>query len=306
MTRGLRIAIAGVGAVGTVLAYHLIAAGHDVTLVARGRRAEQLREGLKIGGRPPRHAPVVCASALEPHDVVVLAVKETGLASMLEEIGHAILPDTLIVPLVNGVPFWFDHREHVAGRVIGAVVYITAALESDGTAHPGPRPRLILGVPEGPSPARLASFAEGLNDTGIETVLVDNIASHVWSKVALNLATNPLSVAAGADLQAQLSDPALNDIVRSILWETICLARAMGAEPSMGIDEMIATGVAAGPVRPSMLQDFNAGRKLELKAIAWKCLQLAEKYGVEMPVTRTIANLARFSESAEPRTSAVA
>ena len=301
MTRNLRIAIAGVGAVGTVLAYNLVAAGHDVTLVARGRRAEQLREGLKIASEAPRHAPVVRASTLEPHDVVVLAVKETGLALMLEEIRHAILPDTLIVPLVNGVPFWFEQEEHVAGRIVGAVVYITAALNSDGTAHPGPRPRLILGVPQGPLPPRLPSFVQLLNQAGIETVLVDDIASHVWSKVALNLATNPLSVAAGADLQAQLTDPALTDIVRSILRETISLARNLGVEPSMGIDEMIATGIAAGPVCPSMLQDFNAGRKLELEAIAWKCLQLGQEKNVGMPVTRTIANLARFNEAAERR-----
>lgn len=303
MTRGLHIAIAGIGAIGTVLAGRLAGAGQEVTLVARGRRAAQLRAGLKVAGEAPRPAPVVSASELEPHDVIVLAVKETGLSALLGEIRHAILPDTLVVPLVNGVPFWFRSTEDLPGRIVGAAVYMTALLDPDGTAHAGPRERLILGDPFGSPCTRLAQFAELLNQAGIEAVLVDDIASHVWSKIALNLATNPLSVAAGADLRAQFTDPALNGIVRSILHETISLARVLGVEPSMDIEEMIAAGMAAGPIRTSMLQDFDVGRKLELEAIAWKCLHLAQGSGVEMPVTRTIANLARFSEAAERRPS---
>ena len=103
-----RIAIAGVGAVGTLIAYRLVAGGCPVTLVARGQRADQLQGGLRVDDGPPLAACVVEARDVQPHDVVIIATKEGSLAAMLKEISHALRPETLVIPLVNGLPFWFD------------------------------------------------------------------------------------------------------------------------------------------------------------------------------------------------------
>lgn len=298
MTASPRIAIVGVGAVGTLLAYRLVASGVPVTLVARGRRAAQLREGLRLDDGPPLHSPVVSAAELSPHDVVFLAVKEGSLADVLEDIAPALCPETLLVPLVNGLPFWRDpeQRAKVHAKLVGAVTYVTASLSADGCGSSEGKERLVLGPPDGRATDDIEALATTLKAASIDTIVSNDILADVWSKVALNLATNPLSVVTRATLQTQFHDPRLSPLVCGVLEETIRLARASGVEPSMTLDEMLAVGRMQGQVQTSMLQDHLAGRPLELEAIALSCLRLASRIGTTMPITDAIVKMVAFTD----------
>ncbi|RAF06829.1 oxidoreductase, partial [Burkholderia multivorans] len=107
----MRILIAGAGATGGAFGTRLVEAGRDVTFLVRPERAEALRaSGLRfIGPDEDRTNPVAVTTAEElaanpiPADLVLIAVKASGLDQVIDDIRPAIGPDTLIIPFLNGM-----------------------------------------------------------------------------------------------------------------------------------------------------------------------------------------------------------
>jgi 2-dehydropantoate 2-reductase len=315
----MKVTVIGAGAIGSVMAGLLADAGAQVSVVELGpRRGAIARDGLRyrIGAHPARQASVELAeaTALPIQDVVFLAVKSQALSTVLAGIGGLLGPHTRVVPLVNGVPWWYflgqpevgtRHVETVdpgaralqalpPSHLVGSVVYITAALTDDGLAHATGPQRLVIGDVLGGTTEQTRAVASLLDAAGITTRLSQNIRSDLWTKVALNLATNPLSVVTESHLDAQFTRPDLRASVDAVLLETIALARHYGVQPSMRFDEMIATGQRVGAFATSMLQDYRAGRPLELDAIGHAVLELADRAGLAMPVARSIVGLAAY------------
>ena len=103
------IGVIGVGAIGGWLAGRLAMAGHRVTCLARGGTLAALQTGLVIeeGGQQDRAFPLVTDEADGPRDLVVIAPTAMALADAAEAVRPWIGPDTLVLPLHNGVPWWF-------------------------------------------------------------------------------------------------------------------------------------------------------------------------------------------------------
>lgn len=303
-----RICVAGVGAVGSTIAARLLAAGHEVSLLARGTRLAQLRtHGLDVDFAAARFtAPVTVSDRAEfgIQDIVFTAAKAHGLEALLPELAPLIGPHTVVVPLVNGIPFWYFQPSpgaavatgvSSAAHLLGCVLYLTARLEPTGRVSVLGGQRLIVGGIDAPAldaPAPEAvELATLLTRAGLEATATPNIRDSLWTKLALNLATNPLSVITGATLVEMFTDPRLLPLVSAVLTETARVAKAHGVTATMTLDEMLATGRNAGAFETSMLQDYRAGRPLELGAIAASVLELAEKIGEQMPTTRIIVDL---------------
>jgi len=292
-----RICVAGVGAVGSTIAARLLAAGHEVSLLARGTRLAQLRShGLKVNFAGEHFTSPVRASdhaEFGIQDIVFTAAKADGLEALLPQLKPLIGPHTVIVPLVNGIPFWYFSD---SADTLGCVLYLTARLEPTGEVAVLGGQRLIVGsidttAAQGPASARATELAALLSRAGLPTTATPTIRDSLWTKVALNLATNPLSVVTGATLLDLFTDPHLLPVVTAVLTETARVARAYGATATMTMEEMLATGRNAGAFETSMLQDYRAGRPLELGAIAASVLELADKIGEQMPTTRIIVEL---------------
>jgi 2-dehydropantoate 2-reductase len=313
-----RICVAGVGAVGSTIAARLLAAGHEVSLLARGTRLAQLRtHGLTVNFAGERFTTPVTASdraGFGVQDIVFTATKAHGLEALLPQLEPLIGPHTLLVPLVNGIPFWYftDPADSPgslgslgplgplgplgAARLLGCVLYLTARLEPSGEVAVWGGQRLIVGsidttAAHGAASPPAAELAALLSRAGLPTTATPAIRDSLWTKVALNLATNPLSVVTGATLVEMFTDPHLLPLVTAVLTETARVARANGATATMTLEEMLATGRNAGAFETSMLQDYRAGRPLELGAIAASVLELADKIGEQMPTTRIIVDL---------------
>ncbi|MET0289086.1 MAG: 2-dehydropantoate 2-reductase [Pseudoxanthomonas sp.] len=315
----MKVTVIGAGAIGSVVAGLLAGAGAQVNVVERGSRREVIaRDGLRyrLGDQPLAQASVHLADAadLPVQDVVFLAVKSHVLPVVLADIGGLLGAHTRVVPLVNGVPWWYFHGQagatvrHVEtvdpgaralqalapSHLVGSVVYITAALAADGVAHATGPQRLVIGDVLGGITAHTRALGQRLDAAGITTRLSEDIRSDLWTKVALNLATNPLSVVSESHLDAQFNRPDLRASVDAVLCEAIGLAQHYGVQPSMPFDDMIATGQRVGAFATSMLQDYRAGRPLELAAIGYAVLELAEQAGHAMPVARSIVGLAAY------------
>lgn len=311
--------IVGAGAIGCALATRLSHAGLAVSLLARGANLVALRErGLSSEepGGTLQAAPVIVDSVADaPVDVVVMAVKADALPGAVRAAMPAIGPSTLVVPLVNGIPWWFPLGETSpqpveavdpggallallpAAAIAGAVVYTTARKIDANRVRLSSPQRIILGALDPRSVPAVRGLVDALAAAGILAALSDNIRDDLWPKVALNLATNPLSVTSNATLRQQFSDPALLPLVETMLDEVLRLAAAHGATPSLSRAQMIERGFNAGDFHTSMHEDYHAGRPLELGAIADAVFELADRRGIALPACRSMAGLARFRAS---------
>ncbi|TFL14710.1 2-dehydropantoate 2-reductase [Pusillimonas caeni] len=320
----LRIAVAGAGAVGCTLAAALAHAGQPVSLLARGASLEAVRRnGLRL--RRAHHTLHVRlpasddAAELGVHDVVLVCTKAQDLPGIVPALAPLIGPDTCIVPMVNGVPWWYFQRlpGRLAGRpvravdpdgallralpseqVLGAVQFLAAERLEPGVASSSNPMRIVLGELDHSESPRTARLAETFNAAGIESRVSSRIRDSLWTKIIANLISNPLSVITGATLDTLYRNPRLQPIVRKIMNECLALAAAYGARLDFDPASFAEQATRLGAIRTSMLQDSLAGHPLELAAIGDAVLELAELQNVPMPVTRDILALTHFRNDA--------
>lgn len=319
-----RICIVGAGAIGCTLAARLGTAGHAVSVLARGATLAALREhGVVLHDLDGEHRVQVQAhddcAALGTQDLVFVCTKAPALAGLLPSLAPLLGPDTVVVPVVNGVPWWYFHGE--AGRfaehrvesvdpggalsqaldldrILGCVVFITAEVESPGVARSANPHLMILGEPGNALSPRLEWARRLVESAGIEARGSDRIRDSLWTKIIANLTSNPLSVVTGATLEQLYSHPELKTLVSKMLNEALLTAAAYGARVSIDPQTFMGLGAGMGAVRTSMLQDFEHGRPLELQAIGDAVVELAGYQGLSMPVTQDILALARFRAQA--------
>jgi 2-dehydropantoate 2-reductase len=315
----LRICVAGAGAVGGTLAVRLAGAGHDVSVLARGANLAAIRQdGLQLtdlSGTYVARPPASSVAEFGIQDVVFCSAKTHALADLLPSLAPVLGPETLVVPTINGVPWWYF--QGAGGRfegarvdavdpdgallaavpvsaIIGCVVYINAEMTAPGQIVASSPHRLILGELRGGVSDRLRVLCAALGGAGIDAVATDTIRDAVWTKVVANLASNPLSVAAGATLGELFGGAALRAIVVATIHEAMLVGAAYGARFALDPLALIEMGAKLGGFRTSMLQDFESGRSLELAAICDAVLELAARHDIAMPVSNTIAALVRF------------
>jgi len=317
-------AVIGAGAIGSAVAARLTGAGHDVRLLARGARADLLeRDGIRLSspeGRIVARPQIIRSAQESPCDVLFLATKADALPGLVPTIARMAGADTLIVPLCNGVPWWYFHGETHERKpmaavdpeellfrnvdpagIVGAVVLLRCTLDEDGGVSSQGAERLVLGeIMAGQNRDRIDDLAQVLAAAGFLAARSDDIRADIWAKVALNLATNPLSVVTGATLHEMFHDPQLAVVVSAIITETLGLAGAYGRRPAVSLEALMNIGKAAGPFMTSMAQDHANARPLELGAIAEAPFELAASAGVPMPVAQAIARLAMHKVTPAP------
>jgi 2-dehydropantoate 2-reductase len=316
----LRIGIAGAGAIGCTLAARLAVSGHKVKVLARGETLAVIRrDGIHLSDLDGQHHVRVEASddaaSLGEQDLIFLCAKAQALATLLPQLQPMIGAETVVIPVVNGVPWWYFHGE--GGRydgqrvnavdpqsilsqaldlshVIGCVVFITAHCPANAVAESHTPHLMIFGEPDNCLSPRLERVRALIESVGIEARATDRIRDNLWTKIIANITSNPLSVITGATLEQLYSLPELRDLVSSCLHEALLTAAAYGARVSIDPRTFLELGAGMGAVRTSMLQDYEKGRPLELAAIGDAVLELADYMAIPMPVTRHLIALARF------------
>lgn len=316
----LRICIAGAGAIGCTLAVRLSIAGQTVKILARGDTlATVRRDGIHLsdldGNHHARPDASDDAASLGEQDLIFLCTKAPALESLLPQIQPMVGPQTVVIPVVNGVPWWYFHGEggrfdgqrvqavdpqSILGEaldlrhVIGCVVFITAQCTANAVVESRTPHLMIFGEPDNSLSPRLERIRALIESVGIEARATDRIRDNLWTKIIANITSNPLSVITGATLEQLYGLPELRDLVRTCLQETLLTAAAHGARVSIDPHTFFELGAGMGAVRTSMLQDYEKGRPLELAAIGDAVLELADCMSIAMPVTRNIIALARF------------
>lgn len=291
----MRVAIVGAGAIGGWLAARLALAGLEPGVLLRpGRRLSELT--LEESGRATRIAVNGAdrAARLGQQDIVIIAVKAFALADAAEAAHPLIAPHTTIVPMVNGVPWWFAdpplERIDPDGRisralpkdqVIGAVVHAAVHRGAPDRIRVRHAEKLILGELDGSWSQQVSAIADLLANAGVRVEVSTNIRRDIWYKAWGNMTMNPLSALTGATTDRIIAE------CRSMILDCMEEARAIGAAIGCPImesgEERIAVTERLGAFKTSMLQDSEAGRKLELEALLGAPLELARRHGIPAP-----------------------
>lgn len=312
----LRIGIVGAGAIGSAFAAQLALAGQPVSLVARGARREQLaREGVRLrngsGELAIAHPAIITPGELATCDVVVLAVKAQALPELLPQLARAVAPSALLMPAVNGLPWWYflgtnrfagtslaslDPGGHMlshfqAERLIGCVVYTRAAMNDDGHIIVHGEQSLRIGQ-VGPVPPPIG-LGDQLASAGIAVRVETDVRREVWRKLLRNASTNLVAGLTGTNLEQISNDAGLLTVASNIAREVADLAEKLGYPTAPDLDGFIDELRHAGPHVPSTLQDIRAGREPELDALAEAPLEVARLFGCHMPTLDCVLALLR-------------
>lgn len=294
----MRIAVIGAGGVGGYFGGRMALAGHPVQFVARGRHLAAMRsDGLVLeceGGPLRLRAPDVTDDPreLKPADIVLVTVKLWDLAQTGIDIAGCVGRETLVVPFQNGVEAIDLLADSIPrDRIAGGVAYIAATLRAPGAiAVTGTMARLRFGpMMESQRPA-LQTFAEMCKTSGIDADVSIDIRRTLWEKFIFLNAFSGVTAVSRQSAGFVRGDPHLRETVEASMLETLRLAHAHGVALPHGFVEAQMKFLDTLPemMRSSMLNDLNAGNKLEAP---WLCGAVARMYaarGSSAPINRTL------------------
>lgn len=306
------IAVVGAGAIGGWVAAKLALAGYRVSVLARGATLEALRsQGLRlIDCGQTQSAPVTAtddAVALGEQDLVVIAVKAPALAEGAEAARQLIGSGTLVLPMLNGVPWWFtptplrsvdpDGRIAAAlplNKLIGCVVHASCSRSAPNQVTVRHADKLILGEPGGTQSARVERLSTLFESAGIRAETSADIRRAIWYKLWGNATVNPLSALTRSTADRLLADPVIRAVMAEAMDELARVGAAIGCPIAESAEDRMAITARLGAFKSSMLQDVEAGRAIELEALLGAPLEIAARAGVPAPQLQRLYAVTRL------------
>ena len=315
----MKVCIVGAGAIGGFIGSRLAAAGQaQVSALARGATLQALQQH---GWRLRQDGVLIQAPAraadrpadLGVQDLVVIAVKGPALPALAPTLTPLIGPQTLLLPAMNGVPWWCGQGVAVLGdaplhsvdpggviaralpvsQVIGCVVHASTASPEPGLVQHQRGQGLIVGEPRGGRSARAQGVADLLAHAGFELTHADNVRQDIWYKLWGNLTMNPVSAITGATIDRILADPDLRDFCSAAMREAAAIGERIGCPIDQSPQDRHAVTAKLGAFRTSMLQDAAAGRAIELDSIVTAVQELGRRAGVPTPTVSALLGLTR-------------
>jgi 2-dehydropantoate 2-reductase len=316
----MRVAVVGVGAIGGWMAYKMAKAGLEVSALARGTTLVALREhgvrlrrGDEVGSCPINASDN--ASTLGKQDLIVLAVKGPALAVAARQASALLGPDTIVLPAMNGVPWWFfeglpgpfsgrrlatvDPSGQIdvslpAHHVIGCVVHAACTTSEPGVIVQRAGNGLIVGEPSGRGSARLDRVTEVLRNSSFDVEISSRIQQAIWYKLWGNMTMNPISAITGATTDRILDDPLVRAFILRVMAEAAQVGDKIGCPITESGEDRNAVTRKLGAFKTSMLQDVEAGRPVELDVLLSAPREVAQWLGIETPAMDSLLGLARL------------
>ncbi len=316
----MKICIYGAGAIGGFIGTRLAATGEcTVAAVARGATLRALREH---GWRLRHGAEVLQAAALAAEDPLELGVMDLVVVAVkgpaLVEVAHRLLPllgpHTLVLPAMNGVPWWFaqstpalggkplrsvDPDGSIAARiplaqVVGCVVHASTFTPEPGLVEQRMGQGLIIGEPSGGVTPRVQALAELLVRAGFEATASPNIRQDIWYKLWGNMTMNPVSAITGASVDRIMADPLVLDFCSAAMREAAEIGARIGCAVTQSPEDRHAVTRKLGRFKTSMQNDVEAGRAIELDALVTVVREIALRLGIATPNIDALLGLTRL------------
>ena len=324
----MKFAIVGAGAIGAFVGAMLAKSGQDVTLIARGAHLRAMQEhGVRVRGEIGNFDARVSATD-DPTkagiaDVVVLTVKAHSLTAMAPHLAALIGPETSVVSMQNGIPWWYFYRHggewegrqlesvdpggEIAKnidppRVIGCVVYPSASISEPGIIEHIEGTRFAIGEPDGSKSERCRKIADAFIKAGLRCPIRTNIRHDMWVKLMGNVAYNPISALTRATLIEIVQCAETRQLAASIMAEAESVAQRLGIEMGVSIEQRLEGAEKVGHHKTSMLQDLESGRPMELEAIVGAVVELGDRMRLPLPCTKAIYACVKLLAEARTKT----
>lgn len=316
----MKIAVVGAGAIGGYLGAKLSMAGEDVTFIARNRNLQAINaNGFKLILEDGTHAHAPNARAVQhpadagPQDAVLLTVKAHQVDDLLPDLRGLFGPQTMVVTMINGVPWWYFQRlggawdgqvlESVdpggriaaqieSERIIGSVVYPASELVEPGVVRVIEGNRFTLGELDGSRSERIEALSQAMIRAGFKSPVSKDIRGEIWVKLWGNLSFNPISALTHATLEEICTFAPTRQLAAAMMTEAQAIGEKLGVEFKVSLDKRIAGAQAVGAHKTSMLQDVEHGRAIELAALVGAVIELGRITGVPTPTIDAVHALA--------------
>ncbi len=315
----MRICVFGAGAIGGNYATRLAAAGNDVSVVARGPHLEAIRaRGLTLLTGDKTIIAQIAASDnpadLGPQDVVISTLKASSLAALADTVAPLLGPGMPVVFAQNGIPWWYGHGlakgrpkapdlsrldpsgalQKVVGfnRTLGGVITSSNHVIEPGVIRNISPERNVLwvGEPDDQQTPRITKLRETLIAAGIASPSTSDLRYDIWHKLMANLTGSTLALILRQPTTIQAT-PMINRLARRAHAEALAVAAAHGVV----LDD--SPEVRYGPKRvypdhrPSILQDYEGDRPMEVEAIVRAPVAFARSAGIDTPTLDAIESI---------------
>jgi 2-dehydropantoate 2-reductase len=312
----MKIAVVGAGAIGGYLGAKLALSGEEVTFIARNKNLAAINAHgfrLQLEDGTEQHAATVRAvqnmADAGVQDAVLLTLKAHQVKDVLPDLRALFGPDTMVVTMINGVPWWYFQQlggayegrqlesvdpggfiaKHIEPeRIIGSVVYPAAELVEPGVVKVIEGNRFTLGEPNGTRSPRIEALSQAMMKAGFKSPISKDIRTEIWVKLWGNLCFNPISALTHATLQDICRFPESRALAANMMREGQAVAEALGVSFKITLDQRMAGAEAVGAHKTSMLQDVEHGRALELDALVGSVIELGRICNVPTPTISAI------------------
>jgi 2-dehydropantoate 2-reductase len=317
----LKVCVVGAGAIGGFLGTRLaLDRGTRVSALARGATLAALRgHGWRLQENAAAiQAPLALASddprQLGPQQLVIIAVKSPALPGLAATLAPLLAADTVVLPAMNGVPWWFASGIEALGarplesvdpgggiaaaipgrHVIGCVVHASATTAGPGLTQHRMGRGLIIGEPAGGDSARVRQLRELFSRAGFEVTVSGRIRYDIWYKLWGNMTMNPVSALTGASMDRVLDDELVRGFCSGAMREAAAVGARIGCDVRESAEDRHAVTRKLGAFKTSMLQDVEALRPLELDALVGAVREIGQRVGVGTPSIDALFGLTRL------------
>jgi 2-dehydropantoate 2-reductase len=314
----MKFAVLGAGAIGAYVGAALCRGGADVTLIARGAHLQAMaRRGVRVesprGDFAARPRVTGDIAAVADADVVFVALKAYSLPAIAPQLGRLLAPGSAAIWAQNGIPWWYfqslPQADGAAGGLtglenidpggviaesispehnVGCVVFCSTEIVAPGIIRHIEGTRFTLGEPDGSDSQRIRTISAAFTAGGLRAPVESRLRDQIWLKLVGNVAFNPITALTGATLGQLGTLPEMRDLLRAVFEECAAVAARLGITFPVSLDRRLEAGLAVGDHKTSMLQDLEAGKRLELECMTGAIVELAGKLGVEVPHTSTV------------------
>jgi 2-dehydropantoate 2-reductase len=305
----MKILVMGAGAVGAYYGARLQQAGENVVLCARRENLRAMRErGLQVKSyKGDFHLAVTATdrpAEFAPYDLVLFAVKSYDTEPSARQLADCLAPDGIIMTIQNGVEnedLLCRHFPRTA--VMGGNSRVGAELVAPGVLLHTALGFIEFGELDGADSPRALRLAELFKRAGIFGELTTDLQTLRWYKLMGNNGTNTVCTLSRSTLGQVFRDPDGLALVRTLMEETLAVGIAEGAkmdpariEPYL---QMVLKNLNVDAIKPSTLQDFEKGKRLEYDAISGAVVRAAQRHGIKVPATRTVNTLLKMLDAAQ-------
>ncbi len=311
----MKVCVVGAGAIGGMMAAKLAAAGHELSVIARGAHLEAIKaNGLKYieeGNELVITDLFATADLTEvtDQDVVLLGVKAHQIEPIADKLEAMLSATGVIVTLQNGIPWWYfqklegpyqdrtvetvDPGGKIAAavnpdRIIGCIAFPAATIEAPGVIRHIEGQRYPLGELDGSESERVNAICEAFKNAGFKSFVLPDIRSEIWLKLWGNLSFNPISALTHSTLVDICQYPLTRELAATMMTEAQQIAEKLGASFRVSLERRIEGAENVGKHKTSMLQDLEVGKALEIDGMLGVVIELGRQTDTPTPAMDTV------------------